>query len=123
MRNKAPAFMVLAVALAACRAAPSTTGTILAEGWDTATDVVVLDIPADCPAQRLEYAAWQVDDARLAQVDFVASQMGDQVHTTATGEFADYADGAADWTLKDDAVYALTARGINARWRFAVICQ
>lgn len=97
MRNKAPAFMVLAVALAACRAAPSTTGTILAEGWDTATDVVVLDIPADCPAQRLEYAAWQQDTNLPARLEFVVSQFENRVDSITTDSFTDYAGGTADW--------------------------
>jgi hypothetical protein len=46
----------LLLLLAACRPSPSA-GQLLAEGWDTATDVVVMTIPAACQAQRLEYRA------------------------------------------------------------------
>lgn len=103
------------------RPAPASAAPIV-EAWSSGAETFAMDLPAECAAQRLEYAAWQIDAALPAQLDFVVSQLGDQVHTTGTGDFTDYTDGAADWTLKDDAVYALTARGINARWRFAVTC-
>lgn len=112
----------MALALMTCRPAADTVGTVLAEGWSTATDVVVLDIPADCPAQRLEYAGWQVDAARPSSLAFVVSQLEEEVIAAATGDFADYMTGAADWRLAAG-VYALTVRGVNARWRFAVTCQ
>lgn len=112
----------LLLLLAACRPSPSA-GQLLAEGWDTATDVVVMTIPAACQAQRIEYRAWQKDDTAPASVEFVVSQMGSEVLSTANGDFADYTSGVVDWTLKDAQVYALTVRGVNARWRFAVTCQ
>lgn len=122
MRVLAP-ILALLLALGACRTAPPTAGAILAQGWATATDVVLLDIPAACPAQRLEYAGWQKDTATPASVEFVVSQRDNEVLATASGDFIDYTSGAADWTLEDDAVYALTVRGVNARWRFAVTCR
>lgn len=112
----------LLLLLAACRT-PPTTGAILADGWASATDVVLLDIPAACPAQRLEYAGWQIEAAIPASVEFVVSQMGSEVLSTANGDFADYTTGAADWTLEEGRVYALTVRGVNARWRFVVTCR
>lgn len=117
------AILALLLALAACRTAPTTAGTVLAQGWDTATDVALLDVPAACPAQRLEYAGWQKDMAAPAAVEFVVSQRDSEVLATASGDFTEYTSGTADWTLKADAVYALTVRGINARWRFAVTCR
>lgn len=112
----------LLLLLAACRT-PPTTGAILADGWASATDVVLLDIPAACPAQRLEYAGWQIEAAIPASVEFVVSQMGSEVLSTANGDFADYTTGTADWTLEEGRVYALTVRGVNARWRFLVTCR
>ena len=120
---RAIALLALLVVLAACRADAPTTGTLLAEGWATATDVTAMDIPAACPAQRLEYRGWQKDDATPASLEFVVSQLDREIHSTASGDFADYNIGAADWTLPDAQVYALTVRGVNARWRFAVTCQ
>jgi hypothetical protein len=112
----------LLLLLAACRPSPSA-GQLLAEGWDTATDVVVMTIPAACQAQRLEYRAWQKDDTTPASVEFVVSQMNSEVLSTASGDFTDYTTGVSDWTLDGGQVYALTVRGVNARWRFAVTCQ
>ena len=121
MRYLIPILLLL---LAACReGAPPTAGLLLAQGWDSATDVVVMNIPAACPAQRLEYAGWQIEPAVPASVEFVVSQMGSEVLSTANGNFADYTSGVVDWTLKDEQVYALTVRGVSARWRFAVTCQ
>jgi len=116
--------MMLAVVLSACQAdAPTAAGTVLAEGWDTAADVILMDIPADCPAQRLEYAAWQQDTNLPARLEFVVSQFENRVDSITTDSFTDYAGGTADWSLEDNEVYALTVRGVNARWRFTVTCQ
>jgi hypothetical protein len=116
------AVIAVALILSACRADASTR-LLLAEGWDTATDVAVMTIPAACPAQRIEYRAWQKDKNTPASVEFVISQMSSEVLATASGDFTDYTIGAADWTLEAGQVYALTVRGINARWRFAVTCR
>ena len=112
----------LLLLLAACRPSPSA-GQLLAEGWDTATDVVVMTIPAACQAQRIEYRGWQKDTAAPASVEFVVSQMNSEVLATASGAFTDYTTDTVDWALEDGQVYALTVRGVNARWRFAVTCQ
>ena len=117
-------LITILLLLAACRTgSPPTAGLLLAQGWDSATDVVVMNIPAACPAQRIEYRGWQKDTAAPASVEFVVSQMGSEVLSTANGDFADYTSGVVDWTLKDEQVYALTVRGVNARWRFVVTCQ
>ncbi len=114
----------LLLLLAACRAgAPPTAGLLLAQGWDTATDVVVMTIPAACQAQRIEYRGWQKDTAAPASVEFVVSQMNGEVLVTASGDFTDYTTDTVDWALEDGQVYALTVRGVNARWRFDVTCQ
>lgn len=120
---RAVALLALLVVLATCRADAPTAGAVLAEGWDTATDVAIMHIPAACPTQRIEYRGWQKDAASPASVEFVVSQMDREIHSTASGDFADYTSGVVDWTLKDAQVYALTVRGVNARWRFAVTCQ
>ena len=123
MKFRRLAFIVLVVAVGACRKGAPTTAPLLAEGWDTATDVAVMHIPAACPTQRIEYKGWQKDAAAPASVEFVVSQLDREIYSTASGDFADYTIGAADWTLKEAQVYALTVRGVNARWRFTVTCQ
>lgn len=92
------------------------------EGWAAGADTFLMDVPADCAAQELTYSLWQIDPAQPASVEFVVSKMGDQVYTTGRQEFSDYITGITTLPLLDDSVYALNVRGINARWRFSIVC-
>lgn len=98
-------------------------GTILVEGWDEAVDTFLMDVPDLCPSQRLDYSAWQKDLEQPAWVEFVVSQMEEPVHTTGRTDVAEFVQDSQRWSLDDDSVYALTVRGIHARWRFAVVCD
>ncbi len=98
-------------------------GTVLAEGWDDGADTFLMDVPALCPAQRLEYTAWQKYDTNEADVEFIVSQMGNTIQTDGAADFTDIVQDGATWALSDDSVYALTVRGRNARWRFSVACE
>lgn len=93
----------------------------LVEGWAAGVDTFVLDVPEGCRVQRLNYTAWQQDDALPARIEFAVSQMGDPVSSTGTA-VEDLAQDVVDLPLTADQVYALTVRGVNARWRFAVTC-
>ena len=103
-------------------AAGDTPNTVLVEDWQDATEIYLLDVPDMCPAQRLDYRAWQKDPAQPASVEFVISKMNEPVTTTGQVDVIEFAQGSAAWAL-DATTYALTVRGVNARWRFAVTCD
>jgi len=102
---------------------PTPSARVLAEGWDTGVATFLMDVPESCPAQSLEYRGWQKTADSPASVRFVVSKMNEEITTVDAGDFAEFTEGAADLALQDDAVYALVVQGINARWRFAVICR
>ena len=95
---------------------------VLAEGWAEATEVFALNVPADCPAQRLDYRAWQKDPALPATIEFYVSKMNEPVTTTGPQPVTEYTESSTTWSL-DATTYALTVRGVTARWRFALACQ
>ncbi len=98
-------------------------GTVLVEGWDEGTETFLMDIPAHCPTQRLEYTAWAKYDTNTATVEFVVSKMDNEILTAGANDFTESVQDGANWSLVDNSVYALTARGRNARWRFSVTCD
>lgn len=102
---------------------PASEARIIAEGWDAGVATFLLDVPESCPVQSLEYRGWQKAADSSAALRFVVSKMNEKVTTVDAGDFAEFTEGTADLALKDDAVYALTVQGINARWRFAVTCR
>lgn len=102
---------------------PTPSTRVLAEGWDTGVATFLMDVPESCPAQALEYRGWQKAVDSPAALRFVVSKMNEHVTTVDAGDFGEFTEGTADIALKDDAVYALAVQGINARWRFTVICR
>lgn len=96
---------------------------VIAEGWDTGVATFLMDVPESCPVQSLEYRGWQKTADSSASIRFIVSKMNEKITTVDAGDFAEFTEGTADLALKDDTVYALTVRGVNARWRFVVICR